>query len=41
MDKIEYIKLEITIPKITYQLIKNKMYLPILKTYRARDFSQK
>lgn len=29
MDKIEYIKLEITIPKITYQLIKNKMYLPV------------
>lgn len=29
MDNIEYIKLEITIPKVTYELIKDHMYLPI------------
>ncbi len=29
MAKIEYIKLEISIPRVTYQLIKDKKYLPV------------
>lgn len=28
-DDVEFVKLEINIPKVTYHLIKDKMYLPV------------
>lgn len=28
-EDLEFVKVEITIPKTTYQLIKDKMYLPV------------